>query len=399
MQDTLKLKVRVFILILVSITLTLIFVSYSLSIRDNHFYPSNLYISDFALANVQKDEAEKALENLYADQKLRLVMPSNTVSLDLKDSGVYLNTSATLEKIEDTKHYLLLNLMGRGVDKVIAPVFDWDETVLNKVLTEIINENNTPAINAQVIYQNNENIQYITHKSGYSLNPEATIEKVKKSLAAGHLSIEPEVHELKPQITLTDLQKVRDMLAVATWHNVKLNEGERLLVAELDNTIIMPGESFNLENAWLKDNIDSSKIATLKAVLKNLFIKINSPADITYDLSLNTIHNNLPSPILINLDLDNDVLWLSIIGNQSDTNREITILEEKMVISPPTLKRMDKELAAGEQRVVEGKDTIIVKKYQIIKQGEVIQEKALLDEKKYPGYDTIIYEGYGTIDK
>ncbi len=399
MQDTLKMKVGVLILILVSITLTLIFASKILSIRDNSYYPSNLFISDFALASLPKSEVPGAINDFFSNQKLTIIMPANKVELDLKDSGISFNVSATMQEAEAANHHFLSSITNRAATDIIIPQYDWDEAVLNNILSTTIDNNIIPPIDAQVVFQNNEDIHYITHKNGYSIDKEMAIRKIKTSLAKGNLLVEVEAQERQPQITLTDVRLIKDILGVATQYNVNLNNWEKLVVIEIDDTIILPGDSFNLNDVWLKNDIDYKNTSNIKSIINSMFMKIDYIENLTYEVTTNTIANNLPSPILINLEVNNNVLWLSIIGTQEDIHQEIVIIEDEEVIPPAIIKKADKGLAPGEQRMVPGKDTIIVKTYQVTKQGDKIKAQVLLDEKKQLGYDTIIYEGYGTIDK
>lgn len=398
MKDTLNKRVRVLIGMIVSITLTLLCVSWILSIRDSNIFPSNLVVNNFALANIQKSEASVFLDKTYANEKLLLSMPEGLIELDLIDCGVSLNTIATLEKLE-APDFPIKNIMNRGTTKVVRPVFEWDEEILIKALEKFVDENSKPAINAQVIYQDADYKESIPHKIGYSINLNKTIEQVTKSLSNGELGpIEVQVEELIPVITLSDLQYLQDLIAVSNFKNLKTNAIDDQIVSALANTIILPNTTLSLEDIWTKYNIDvnnSSIIPTLTTLLG----KVSSQINISYDPSKKTIHNNLPSPILVNIYVDKDVLWLSIIGNRNDTQKKISLISEEFSLPPPTIKRVDTKLSAGEQTVIRGKDTIVIRKYRVIEEQGKLIEKTLLDEKKYFGYDTIIYVGSGTINK
>ncbi|HZK43771.1 MAG TPA: peptidoglycan binding domain-containing protein [Syntrophomonadaceae bacterium] len=281
-----SLKMKVLVLIISSIVFTLICVSVILAIRDNNIYPSNLNVNNFPLGNVQKNQVIEDLEGFYAQQKLILVTPNRTVQLGLEDNGIYLDTKATLDQIEDERCFPLKNIINRGANKVISPLFKWDDELLNNILSDFVNEINRPAVDAQLIISDYDYIQFVAHKIGYSIDLEQTIKKVEESLASGQLGpIEIFVKKLKPAVTLTDLQK------------------------------------------------------------------------------------------------------------------NITILNEETLIPPPTNTKIDERLSAGEQKVVLGKDSKIVKQYQVIREKGEIVDKVLVDEKLYPGYDTIIYIGTGTINK
>lgn len=399
MQDTLKMKVRVFLLIIVAITLTLILVSIILSIRDNSYYPSNLFISDFALASLPKSEIPSAINEHFSKQNLTIIMPAHKIELDLNDNKIKFNPATTIREAEQINHKLLPNITNRGAKRIITPQYDWDESVLNELISNLIAENNILPINAQVIFQSNDDIKYITHKSGYSIDEAATLKQVKSSLAKGQLIVEIKAQELKPRITLADVSSIKDVLGVATGNNISLSDADNLMIAGLDNTIILAGDSIILDDIWLENDIGIGSTTNVKAIIKKIFAKIDFIEDLVYDADANTIYNNLPSAILLNFEIDNNVLWLSVIGNKKDVQQVIDIIEEEEIILPAVVKKLDKSLTAGERKVVSGKETIITKTYQITKQGEKVKEKVLLDEKIRLGYDTIIYEGYGTIDK
>ncbi|NLB88083.1 MAG: hypothetical protein GX790_02480, partial [Syntrophomonadaceae bacterium] len=101
----------------------------------------------------------------------------------------------------------------------------------------------------------------------------------------------------------------------------------------------------------------------------------------------------------INIYLDQDILWLSIIGNNDDTQKKISLLSEEISIPAPVTKKIDHSLSAGEQKMVKGKDTVIIKKYRVIEEDGEVVEKVLLAEERHLGYATIIYTGPGTINK
>lgn len=399
MKDTPSLKIRVLGLILVSIILTLISVSALLFIRDNKMYPSNLVVNGTSLASLQKSQVAEFLHDTYSNEKLVLAMPKGLITLDVSECGITINSNATLEKIEEIGSFPIYNLIHRGSIKEVKPVFEWDEAMLIEALDKLAKENSKPATNAQVIYKNYDFIQSIPHENGYQINKDELLKIVEKSLNEGNLGpITVPLEEILPQVTLNDLQKMQGLIAITNYKNIRLNKTDEDIISVLDNTIILAGDTLSLDDLWSKHDIDI-KGSTITRVLNSLLNNINSQINLDYDKTTNTINNNLKNPILLNVYLDKDILWLSVIGNHDDTQKKISLISEEINIPAPTTKRIDTSLSAGEQNIVQGKDTLIIKKYRVIEQNGEIIEKVLLAEEKYLGFDTIIYYGPGTINK
>lgn len=398
MNDNLNLKIKVLAVMLVSIIFTLICASVLLGVRDKKIYPSNLLVNGTSLANLPKAQVVEFLHKVYAEQKLILAMPNDFIELDLNECGIELNTEATLEKMEPVDAHLISNLVYRGSVKKVVPVFKWDEAQLNKVLEGIAAQNSKPAVNARIIKK--DDLTWITpQEKGYQISKDELLKAVTESLADGDLGpVKVPYEDLNPKITLSDLQKIKSLIAVTNYKNVVLNETDRQIISELDNTVILSGDTLNLDELWATQGIDIKSSRIIK-VLKSLFNNISYQIDLDFDEATNTIHNRLTNPILLNIYIDQDILWLSIIGNNDDVPRKISLLVEETSIPAPITKKIDNSLPAGEQRIVKGKDTVVIKKYRVVEEAGKIIEKVLLAEEKYLGYATIIYTGPGTINK
>lgn len=400
MKDTLtNLKIKVLALMLAAVIFTLICVSMLLGVRDKLIFPSNLVVNGTALANIEKDQVVDFLHNTYSNQKLVLAMPNDLIELDLGGCGIKLNADATVEKIDQADKTLFHNILYRGAVKEVAPVFIWDKDKLSEVLNRIASENSKPAVDAKIIYQKNDFIRAIPHEKGYLINNNELIKAVTESLGAGKLGpIAVPYEEVAPLITLNDLQKIQGLIAVTNYKNIRLNQTDERMVSVLDNTVILAGETLNLNELWSNNDIDI-RSSTINTALKTLFKNINSQIDVEYDAAANTIHNKITSPILINIYLDQDILWLSIMGNNADIQKKISLISEEIKIPAPVTKKIDNNLPAGEQRIAQGKDTVIIKKYRVVEEDGKIVEKVLLAEEEHLGYSTIIYSGPGTINK
>lgn len=384
---------------LVSIILTLVSVSALLLIRDNKIYPSNLIVNGTTLASLEKNHVDDFLYDTYSKQKLVLAMPKGLIKLDLSECGIVLNSDATLGRLEEIDRFPIYNIIHRGSIKEVTPFFEWDEARLIEALDKVAKDHSKPATNAEIIYKNHDFIQSIPHENGYQINKDELLKVVRKSLTEGNLGpITVPFKEIPPQITLSDLQKIQGLIAVSNYKSIKLNQTDEEIISVLNNTVILSDDTLILEDLWSKHDIDI-KSSTIIKVLKSLLTSINSQINISYDVTTNTIHNNLANPILLNVYLDKDTLWLSVIGNKGDTQKKISLISEEINIPAPTTKRIDPTLSAGEQNIIKGKDTLIIKKYRVIEEDGKVIEKVLLDEEKYLGYDTIIYVGPGTINK
>ncbi|NLB88584.1 MAG: hypothetical protein GX790_05070, partial [Syntrophomonadaceae bacterium] len=301
MKDTLNLRIKVLAIMLVAIIITLISVSVLLGIRDKKIFPSNLVVNGTTLANIQKTEVVDLLHKTYSNQKLILAIPNDLIELDLAECGIELNTEATLEKLDQPDNIPFDNIIYRGAVKEVAPVFNWDEAVLYKVLDRVAIEYSKPAINAQVIYKKHDFTKAIPHEKGYQINKEGLIKAVTKSLADGKLGpITVPFEEIAPQITLNDLQKIKGLIAITNYKNVSLNQTDEHIISVLDNSIILSGDTLSLDELWSSKDINVN-YSRISRVLRSLFNNISSQIDIDYDVTTNTISNKMANPILINI--------------------------------------------------------------------------------------------------
>lgn len=225
MKDTLKMKLRVLLVILLSITLTILSVSIILSIRDSRIYPSNIELGNLSIGNIPKTQMNYFIKEAYLTEKLRLSLPDKKIELDLYECGITLNYDATIEKIEPEVR-LIHNVTERGTTKVVTPVFKWDGEILSNKLDNIVAEYTIPAVNAQIIYTNND-VVLIPHTIGKSIDKTILLENVEKSLLAGNLApIIVEVEEIKPIMTLQELQHIEKTIEEPN----KLNKIDGLVI-------------------------------------------------------------------------------------------------------------------------------------------------------------------------
>ncbi|NLJ73327.1 MAG: hypothetical protein GX333_09970 [Syntrophomonadaceae bacterium] len=232
MEEYLKTKLKIILVILLSITLTIVSVSAFLTVRDNWMYPSHVKLGDLTVGSVPKAKMNGFIKEAYAQETLKLSILDEIIEIPISKIGISLDYKNTIEKI-DSNLGVLENVILRGARELVTPVFEWEEIELSDGLESFVSEYNFPAVNAQIIYED-DTVKYILHDTGRFIDHTKLLEKVKNHLLIGELGpIKVEVEEIQPVITLEELQEIEKLSKA----NIK---GEALLKDTSEFIIIHP---------------------------------------------------------------------------------------------------------------------------------------------------------------
>ncbi|MEN6326211.1 MAG: peptidoglycan binding domain-containing protein [Syntrophomonas sp.] len=410
MTDAGKIGLKVITLAVVAVATTLLIVSFALAGRDTERYPSNVSVAGISLANLSKEEARDLLNRNMASSwgnNLTFTLYGKTITIPLVEIGISYDVNATLEKLdklyknEDNNNVLQHSLL-RGEDQEITPVLEWDKEKLYKKLLDLKKENDQPAINARILY-NNEYLEYLAHKNGYAVNVNSSLNNINEALAQGSLGpVKIECNEVLSRVRIEDIESVKDNLGVnASIINLTADEAKALL-DKLNGIIIMPEEKLYLFRNPDGEKIGSQEKTTLSQSIQqqveNSILKACRQAGLIIDGNL--IENNLKHPVLLSLSIEGSTLLVRIIGCQTDPAKEIKLVSEKEELVPQVIIKVNYRLSP-QQRVVkqEGKSGWIKRTYRVVKKNGHNVEKGLLSEQYFPPTDTIIQAGPGSIRK
>lgn len=409
MTDAGKIGLKVITLAVVAVATTLFIVSLALAGRDSERYPSNVSVAGISLANLSKEEARDALTRNMASSwgnNLTITLYEKTITIPMAEIGISYDVSATLEKLDklykSEDNNVLQHSLLRGEEQEITPVLEWDKEKLYKKLLELKKENDQPAVNARIIY-NNEYLEYIAHKNGYAINVNYSLNNINDALARGFLGpIKIKCNEVLSRVRIGDIESVKDNLGVnASIINLTADEAKALL-DKLNGVIIMPEEKLYLFRNPDGEKAGSPEITALPQSIHqqvgNSILKACRQAGLIIDGSL--IENNLKHPVLLSLSIEGSTLLVRIIGCQTDPAKEIKLLSEKEELVPQVIIKLNYRLSP-QQRIVkqEGKSGWIKRTYRVVKRNGQNVEKGLLSEQYFPPTDTIIQVGPGNIKK
>lgn len=229
MDKYLKTRLKITLVILLSITLTIVSVSAVLTVRDNWMYPSYVKLGNQSVSSVPKAKMNGFIKEAYANESLKLSILDEIVEIPISKLGISLDYSDTVEKL-DSNTGILKNVIIRGSTKVVTPIFKWEEIKLSEGLESFVNEYNFPAVNAQIIYED-DTVKYILHDTGRFVDQTKLLEKVKNHLLIGELGpIKVEVEEIQPVMTLEELQEIEELNKVVTGDDDLLSDYAEFII-------------------------------------------------------------------------------------------------------------------------------------------------------------------------
>lgn len=405
MADSKKLIARIILLIVVAAILNLWLVSLALSKRDAVIYPSNISVGGINLAGLGHNEvADLLAERLPTShgRQLMLQLASRQFYVPLNEVDINYDVPATLALIDASLHQkgigVFQHSIARGKNISVAPKMNWNRNLIEEKLIELKNSYDQPAVDARIIYSN-DYLEYIGHRSGYTIDIAASLDEIGNYLQKGSLGpITLITSEIHPRIKLEDIKEVTDMLGI-TMSRTSLPEADIEPVVEvLNGFIIMPAEKFSLAQVIRNKQIKFSDKG-LRFVNDILYQTISQTGLKPTEDRLG-FTNNLQHPILITATIDGNNLIIKIFGCQTEKGKEILFVTEKKEIPPQMQVKVEKKLSPQQQIVVqEGQSAYIKRSYRVVKINGKETEKTLLTEEHIPGQDTIIAVGPGTIRK
>ncbi|MGI5922014.1 MAG: G5 domain-containing protein [Syntrophomonadaceae bacterium] len=404
--------VKVISLTTLAVVLSLLIVSWALASRDSKIYPSNFSVASIPIGGLTREQAGNRLGKqgfARIGSSLQLKLPDKTVMIPVKECGIRPDYSATLQNVDRllgrNGHIgsLINHSVIRGKCQDINMVYSFDNELLVKQLVKAQMNNNKPAVDARILYDNGL-LQYITHKNGYILDIETTTQNVSSALKKGSLGpVEAGVTVLHPRVKIDDIKTVQDIIgayALTVAHEQSVPGSNLHQAADLlDGSIIMPNEVFpagaKLYGFVSQLNQPVAVINPLLQALKEAVLQAGlnvRQADST--LTGLSIYNPLKSPVLLSAVIKEGKLIVRVFGCQTESGKEIHLTTEEVEIPARVIEKIDHSLAPGQRRVQqEGNNGLAVRTYRIVTKNGHQVEKTLLTEEVHWGTDTIIIIG------
>lgn len=387
---------RIIPVVAASVIVCLICASMALAKRDAGTYPSNVWAGEVSIGNMTRTEAMAALDKQNrASNSIDFKLPDKNLSIPLQDLGIEYDNKATLDTVDQSLYQgkgigvLLQHSVIRGERQEIAPVLRWDARVLKDKILSLKNENDKPALDARILYSNNY-LEYISHRNGYIIDAEQSMEKISQALHNGRLAdLSLSVQSTYPRVRLDDIKEVKDVIGLTIIALPGSINQYRDSIRAINGLIVMPEDVIDLPVLIT----DSSSGIIAEAVKKAC-----SQGGLNDENQI--IINKLGHPILVTAVTDDNSLIIRIFGCQTEPGKNIEFSQEKREIMPDVKEIVNRRLAPTD-RVVKQKGTsgYSERKYRIVKVNDKVIEKTLLSEEIYPPTDTIIMVGPGEIKK
>jgi len=406
MVNSKKYVARIVLLLIMAVMLTLLLASLALAKRDARVYPSNITVSGVELGGLSRDQAGRVLaDRLPADcgTQLLLQTPSRTLSIPINQVNIAYDIPATLAKIDVALQPegiagIFQHSIARGSTRNIAPEIKWNATLLQQRLSAVKLTYDQPAINARILY-NNDYLDYIGHKNGYSIDIAASLDRICAVLEKGSLGPVPLVtSETYPRVRLEDIKEVKDILGIGMKKINQPTADFDPLLEICNGSVVIPGEEFSLPETIAARHLKVNNSAL--TVVNDVLYRTCSQAGLKPVGPRTSFINNLEHPVLITAVIEGSNFMVKIYGCQTEAGKEIKFITEKEELAPGVVMKVDQKLSPPQQIVLqEGKSGYIKRSYRVVKVNGQEIEKNLLAEEFTPGRDTIIAVGPGTIKK
>lgn len=150
------------------------------------------YIDELDISNYSYKKVEKKIDfnkNVILSRKVFLKINSQDYEYSLKDLGVSVNVSKTVNNIKDKQDKLkyseIIYEVNNNKEKKYSYYYDVDEALLRNYLTEletVVNKNKVDGY-----FDTSQGVKYYSGNDGFKLDVDKSIEVICKSLAEGML--------------------------------------------------------------------------------------------------------------------------------------------------------------------------------------------------------------------
>lgn len=224
---------------------------------DGLFLPG-IYINEINLSGKKVSDLDNILEtekNNIANGSVIVTNANGEYKFTYQDLNINIDLSKVKKEIEKYNNDLTMIdkvklIKSNKKNKIFYLNASFDDESINSFMSLLKEKMNVSARNDSIVVDENNNVYYDKGVSGFSLEEEKTKEKVKTALAnlKEETIIEAEGSVIKQEIKNAHLSSINKKISTyTTYFANKGNRGHNITLAssKLNNTIIMPGETFS----------------------------------------------------------------------------------------------------------------------------------------------------------
>ena len=227
---------------------------------SNSVYP-NSYVLDKDISGLTKDSLHSTLESILDEAlntKIKVNIGEKTFETTYKDIDVSIPyddlENEVLSYGKNQSFFSKLNLIKKPEKKSYEFKFSYNLEKINEFLTTISSNVNIDPINSTINISNG-NISITEGADGYSLNSDELLNNLKTTMEdispRDELVLDSTLIIVDKSINKESLQTVTNKVSTFTTNYPAGPSGYNLQLAanNIDNTLLMPGESFSCEAA------------------------------------------------------------------------------------------------------------------------------------------------------
>lgn len=183
-------KLRIILFILIFLFVVFCFINLILYYTYKNVVLPNSYIDELKISNYSYDKVKEKIKfnsNDILSRKVNLKINSNDYSYTLKDLGLSINVSKTINNIRikqnKFKYSEIIYELNNKKVKNYEYYFELDKEILNKLLIDI--EKNVYVEKVDGYFDTSQGVKYFSGKDGYKLNVEKSMDLVLETLNNG----------------------------------------------------------------------------------------------------------------------------------------------------------------------------------------------------------------------
>lgn len=227
---------------------------------SNVVYP-NSYILDKDVSGLTKEELHNTVQSMVGeirDTKIKVNIGEKTFETTYKDIDVVIPYDEFENKIfdygKDQSFFTKINLIKKSEKKNYEFEYSYNEEIFAEFLDTISEDVNVSPVNSNIDISGG-NISITEGEGGYALNSDELLNNLKLAMKdvspKSELVLDSTLVPVEQSIKKETLQSVTDRVSVFTTSYPNGPSGYNLQLAanNIDNTLLMPGESFSCEEA------------------------------------------------------------------------------------------------------------------------------------------------------
>ncbi|MGH4124975.1 MAG: VanW family protein [Clostridium sp.] len=387
---------------------TVTFTSYSyVGVKhwDSLILPS-IKIENEDLTGKTKKEAQKIMMDKYSNQvvkkKINIITEEKKYTLDYSMLDAKYNINEAIEEAysygRDLNMFQKYKAIKNPVEKQIKLTFQYNDKIVDKMLTEIAKNINKKAVNATITMVSSGQFNVTNDASGRQLQ-EDTLKKDIKSkingvLSADVISIVAPVSKVKPKISEAALKGINKRISTYTTNYASSEEGRATNIAlstkSINGTLLMPGEVFSFNgtvgertaargyqsagviigdkieqglgggicqvSSTLYNAILGTELVSVERIhhtISSGYIPKGQDATVDYGNLDYKFKNTYKYPIYIEGIVSNRNIYFNVYSNSSLTNRTYEIISEMLEVTQPKTEIIkDATKYEGESEIV-----------------------------------------------